>query len=826
MTDVNSLSKTGRSIALERRWIGRLMATTMLVMAGVSAASAQTAQSGLANATTEAPSARLSFAIPRQSLDAALAAYSQATHLQVLVPGELTRGVLSPGVTGSMSAQDGLRHLLAGTGLMPTVVNAQTISVEKIPTDDPSAINLPPVQVTGHEGVGNGGYGRVSGFVAHSSSTATKTNTPLIETPQSVVVITRDQMNSQGNVQDIRGILRYAPGTYISDDNDERIETLLVRGFQPDQYLDGLKLLSGTFSSLKVDPYMLQEADLLEGPSSVLYGEGSPGGLLNMVSKRPTDEPLHDVQIQAGTGNRFEGAFDLSGPLNDSGTLLYRLTGLARTEQPDVNHMTEQRIDISPALTWRPDADTSLTILTNYLHDPKGGFYDLLPYEGTLIPTPTGTISQSLYPGQPDFYNLDREQFSVGYDFEHRFNSIWKVSQNARYIYQNLAYSEVQPISLQANGQTLNTVPYVDNEHDGAFTVDNEAQARFSTGPLAHTLLLGVDYQRQMLDTMSRYSSASQYVIPLDINDPDYNQTVLVPPVSTDNYQQLNQIGAYAQDQIKFGRWSFLMAGREDWASTQTQNYLTGVTTNQFARAFTGHLGLTYLFDNGFAPYVSYSTSFQPTSGTDYSGAAFKPTTGKQEEVGVKYHPPGINALITVAAFNLLEDNVLTTDPDHANYNVQTGQVRSRGLEISGVTSLTSGLSLRASYTHLDSDITSANNGTQGNQLADTPNNMASIWSDYTIQSHRFAGFGFGGGVKYMGTSYAANTNTYKIPDYFIVDTVLHYDLSGLGSDLKGAKLALNAYNLFNNQYVSYCSAVGCRWGVGRSVLVTLDYQW
>jgi iron complex outermembrane receptor protein len=775
------------------------------------------------------PSAAKTFAIDiaAQPLPQAITALSAQTGVQVLYTEALPFQRQAPAVKGNYTAEQALQQMLAGSGLTYRFTGANAVTLEELPAASDGAMALPPLQVEGQAaGDVQSPYGPGVGYVATRSATGTKTDTPLIETPQSVTVITRDQMDAQGTVQNVRGILRYAPGTYISDDNDDRIETLLVRGFQPDQYLDGMRLLSGTFSILKVDPYMLSRAELLEGPSSVLYGQGSPGGLLNMVSKMPTEEAFREVQLQAGTREHFQGAFDVGGPITGDHTLLYRVTGLGRTQEPDVDHIVEQRLDISPAITWRPDNDTTLTLLANYLHDPNSGFYDLLPYQGTLLPMSYGTIPRDLYPGQPSFYRMKRDQYSFGYKFEHNLSDIWTLRQNLRYVHQNLAYNEVQPVSMQADGHTLNTVPYVDNENDGAFTMDSEAQAKFATWSLAHTLLMGVDYAHQTIRTQSRFSSTAPYIIPLNIFAPNYNQSIPIPPLNANRAQTLDQVGIYAQDQLKLDRWSLLLAGREDGATNWTQNFLTNATTNASAHAFTGHVGLTYLFDNGFAPYVSYSTSFQPTSGTDYSGSPFKPTTGEQVEAGVKFQPIGYNSFITLAGFNLTQNNVTTTDPNHLGFSVQTGQVRVRGLELSGVASLAQGLDIRASYTHLASRITQANDGTQGHQLADTPNDMASIWADYTIQQGNFTGLGFGGGVRYTGTSFSANTNVYQIPNYVVVDSVLHYDLANLRPDLAGAKLALNIDNLFDKQYVSYCSPIGCRWGVGRSVTGTVTYRW
>jgi len=777
-------------------------------------------------AAQDQPSAQIvpvlrSFNIPAQPLPDALALFGRQSGMQVSVDAASARGVASPGVTGSMQADQALEHLLAGTGLTFHLTGNNTAMLEKLPPGSTTGtINLPALQIMGQKQTA-GAWDPVDGYVATQGRSATKTDTPILETPQTIHVITKDQLAAQ-QAESVRSALRYAPGVFVSDDADNRLDSFTVRGFNLDQYLDGLKLQSGTWAVPKVEPYMLERLELLEGPSSVLYGQASPGGLLDMVSKRPTADPVHEIELQTGSYDRIQGAFDLGGSIDKDGQFLYRVTGLARSTDTQVDHTKERRFNIAPALTWRPNDDTSLTLLTSYLHDPDGGFWDLLPYQGTLTSNPNGKISSSFYTGDTGFEKFTRTQYQAGYEFSHRFSDTWQVRQNFRYSNLSMDYAAVQGLTLQSDEQTLNRQAYAANEKLNTIDLDNQAQADFTTGILTHKILLGVDYQRLTWDDFTRLGAAPT----LDILDPDYSQNIPRPGVFQDQYETQNQVGVYAQEQLSLGGWRLLLAGREDWASTRLSNHLADTATTQSDMAFTGHVGLSYVFKNGFVPYVSYATSFQPTLGTDFDGNAFKPTTGKQEEVGIKYQPPGINALFTLAAFNLTQDNVSTSDPDHANFSVQTGQVRSRGIEVSAVATPIEGLNLRASYTYLQPKIMKANNNTEGNDLADTPRNLASAWADYTFGEGPAEGFGLGGGIKYGGQMYATNANTQKIPDYVIVDAAVHYDLGAVKKDLAGLKISVNANNLFDKKYVSYCSAIGCRWGLRRSVLATVGYSW
>ncbi|MEP9380647.1 TonB-dependent siderophore receptor [Aquabacter sp. CN5-332] len=792
---------------------GRFLLAALMVSTMVAAGGTLFAPPVLAQA------AQVTFSIPAGPLNQALAAFGRQSGLQVTYLPSVAAGRTSPGFSGTAVPADALARLLQGTGLSHSFPNPTTVAVTapaaRSSADAAGTIALDTIQVE------TSPLGPVNGFVAANSITATKTSTPLIETPQTITVITREQMDAQ-QAQTVRQALRYAPGVYFSDDADFRLVNLMARGFQLDQYQDGLLLSGGTWSMPRVDPYFLERMEVLQGPSSVLFGKGSPAGVLNMVSKRPTSDPIHEIQLQTGSFDRLQAAFDFGGQLDKDGQWLYRITGLARDSGTQVNFLDEQRLEIAPSLTWRPDADTKLTILTSYLDDPKAGFWNLLPIQGTLLPNPYGQIPRDFFVGDPSFEHFSFKQASAGYEFEHRFDNVWTVRQNLRYQNVNVDYQEVQGASLAPNYMTLSRSAYTANEDLGTFAVDTRAEANFATGALQHTLLLGLDYQHKDWDYLMRWGAAPS----LNIWAPNYNQVIPLPPVFQNAYQTASQTGVYVQDQMKFQNWNLVLGGRYDWADSDTFNRLNNVTTLQNDDAFSGRAGLLYLFDNGVAPYVSYSTSFQPVSGLDINSQPFQPSTGEQYEVGIKYQPAGLSSYFTASVFDLTQQNVLTPNPINPNFNVQTGAVNSRGVELSAVGSLADGLSFRASYTYLVPEISSANDGTQGNDLANTPRNMASIWLDYTIKTGTFAGLGLGGGVKYVGDSYTTNANTQVIPAFTLVDAALRYDFGYSTPNLKGLKLAANVSNLFDTEYVSACTLAGCRWGMGRVAYLTLTYDW
>ncbi|WP_244479915.1 TonB-dependent siderophore receptor [Methylobacterium sp. Leaf94] len=779
----------------------------------------------------------LNFAIAEQPLDEALATYGAISGVQLIYDSNASRRLRSKPLSGRYDRMEALRQLLAGTGLVPhfTAKRSATIvgvvAQAEIAGQHDGAVTLDALEVTGDTALGP-----VNGYVARRSATATKTGTSILETPQAINVVGRKEIEDR-QAQNVRQALLYTPGVLTQYGTDLRYDWLYVRGFVPGRYLDGLRLPFGArgYSQPLIETYGLERVELLKGPSSGLYGQNSPGGLLNLVSKRPTAVPLHEIQLQTGSYGRAQAAFDLSGPVDPDGRILYRLTGLARTTGTQLDYLEEDRVFIAPSVTFRPDADTSFTILSQYLHinSPGGGAPQGLPTLGTLYTNPRGRIPTRRFIGEPNYDRFKLDQSFIGYAFEHRFNDVWTVRQNLRFAHVEADTQRVQAIGLAADGRTLSRYAWAFPERSNLFNVDNQAEARFLTGPFAHTLLFGADYLRED----ARYDESNLRIVPsVDIFAPVYAGTVTRPPLGTQITQGRNQTGVYAQDEIRFGGFSLTLSGRQDWANaiTRTRTASTGALAQvkQDDAAFTGRVGLSYLFEGGLAPYVSYATSFQPTSGTNRLGSPFAPTTGDQIEGGIKVQPAGSNLLLTGAVFDLKQQNVLTPDALDFRFNTQAGEARVRGLELEAKASLTDSLDFIASYAAMNSRFTKANPNAAGvsivgNELPFVPRHQASAWLDYTIRTGDWAGLGLGGGVRYIGVSVGDNANLYRTPAVTLVDAALRYDFGYRYPSLKGVDLALNATNLFDRTYVTTCiAATGCFYGNRQTILATLRYRW
>ncbi|WP_417805943.1 TonB-dependent siderophore receptor [Thalassospira lucentensis] len=661
-------------------------------------------------------------------------------------------------------------------------------------------------------------------YVATTSSSATKTATALVETPQAVSVVTQKELEAR-QVQSVGEAIRYNSGV-LGDywgGADLRYDKTLIRGFDAAQYLNGLKLSQGKFAGLgRPEPYGLQRVEVLKGPSSVLYGQNAPGGLVNLVSKKPTAEPIREVNVSLGNFDRRQGSFDVGGALDDNAEFQYRLVGLARESDTQTDYGKNDRHFIAPSWRWAPSDDTSLTFLGSYLREDLGNQVNVLPPIGTLTSASFGKIPTSFYPGEPSFDQFIRASKSIGYEFEHSLKDVWTFRQNLRYDRQDADYRYVSYSGAPVVGTTMARKRTFIDQDLNSIGVDNQAEAEFSAGPIDHDVIVGLDYR--YVDFSYQFGTAS--APSLDIANPVYGSAIEMPRTTKSERTEQHQTGFYLQDQMRMDNWAVTLSGRYDVADSSTVNRLKNTTVDQNDKEFTWRSGLVYLADNGLAPYVSYSTSFEPTAGSDFDGNAFEPTTGQQYEVGVKYQPNEADSFVTVSAYNLTQQNVATSDPDNVGFDVQTGETEVRGVELEGVAVLTDSLSLKASYTYMNGEVTKSNDY-KGNTPAQIPRQIANLWSDYTFQDGPLAGFGLGAGVRYIDKRFGDMANNMELPATTLVDAALHYDFEKLDTDLEGLSLRVNASNLFDKDYVGQCASTKfCQYGARRTVIASLGYKW
>jgi len=798
--------------------------------------------SAQAQSNSAASDARVQrYDIPGGSLGAALNRAAQEGGVNLTYDRADAAGKNTAGLRGDYSFTGALSVLLQGSGLSAVAAGADGYRLVRAPNAVPASTSdaMPARPAAAGAGVATLGAITVTGtnsidpaegqaFVAYRTTGGMKSNASLLESPQSISVITAERIKAQG-AQSVNEALRYTSGVRTESSGAQKMDdNLYVRGFlqgSQDIYQDGLRVVTpGYFGFYAGETYGVDRVEVLKGPSSVLYGQQSPGGLINLVSKRPSAEPIREIELSAGSFERFQGAFDIGGA-NEDKTFMYRLVGVARDADTQVDYVKDNRVYLAPSFTWRPDASTQLTVLTAYQKN-EGSYYAQVPANAVLTRNAFGHIPFSRFLGEPAWENETTERTTIGYEFSHRFNDHIRVEQNFRYTDFDNHRQYLQANGALVNQRLLNRRYTLRDIQGEGVTIDNRIGMDFDTGPFSHKALVGVDY----LWGKSLWSEQGGNAAAIDIFNPVYGSTVNTSVFTSRSVQDIraSQAGLYLQDQVKYGKWLTTAGVRKDWAWRDTKNVSTGSTSSQDDSAFTWRGGLTYLSDSGFAPYVSYSKSFAPVIGSDRLGNPYLPERGKQVEAGIKYQPAGYDSFITASVFDLARQNVQTIDPVNSNFSVQTGEVRVRGVELEGVASLGDGLSLTAAYTYNDAEVTKTNTAAQlGKRPTRVPVHAASLWLNYDFQMAALDGLSVGSGVRYVGETMGDDNNTFKVPGFALVDAAIRYDFGKRFPGARGLTASVNFSNLFDKYYVPACfTANACNYGASRTVIGKVTYRW
>lgn len=660
-------------------------------------------------------------------------------------------------------------------------------------------------------------WGPVDGYVAKRSGTGTKTDTPLQETPASVSVVTADQVKDQG-VTSVQESLRYTPGVMADPYGpDSRGDFSLIRGVDPTVYLDGTRFVNpgAYYNYPKVDPYTLERIEVLRGPASVLYGGSTIGGLVNMVSKRPQADDIHEIGVQYGSFNRKQVQTDHSGKLTADGQFLYRFIGVLRDSDTQTDYVKDDRKLVMPSIMWRPDNDTDWTVNAVYQKDKSGSTTAFLPWSGTLFSNPNGQIPVNRFAGYPDFEQYDTETRSVSSLFEHRFSDAVKVRQNMRYARIDGIYNSAYPNNysnpsnpyLNAAQSTVGRYTYSKISHKDTFNADNNAEIKFSSGPLQHEALLGFDYR------MERDKGEVGYgydATPFDLYSPTYT-SVTAPALSPYATATQRQLGFYAQDQMRLDRWLLTAGIRRDFVTSDIE-----AQERQKDSATTKRFALMYETPFGLNPYVSYSESFNPIFGSGTCATFCKPQEGRQYEAGFKFSQTK-NLVVNGAVFDITERNRTSSDPSNPLVYIQTGKVRIRGAELEVLATVAPDLDLIGAYTYLDTEVLEGDN--VGKHIASVPQQQASLWAKYRFTAFGQRGFSVGGGVRYIGQSWDG-TDTIVTPDYTLFDAMVGYETDHW-------RFQVNGTNLADKIHVTTCLARGdCFYGARRTILASLTYKY
>lgn len=666
-----------------------------------------------------------------------------------------------------------------------------------------------------------------------SASSATKSDTPLIETAQSVSVITRNEMNVRG-VLSLNQAVRYTAGITpdLRGGIGTRYDQFLLRGFSVPTFLDGLKMQDSPtgYAVGQTDTFRLDRVEMLKGPASALYGQSSPGGLAALSSKLPTAQRSYgDVTTTGGMFDLYRVDADVGGYATDNGSVRYRLYGTVNGQHTQLSKTGSRRFSISPSFSFGGDGPTTLTILGNYQYDPESGTYGGVPLEGSLRRASFGYLPRNFYDGDVGVEKFNRKHGSFTYIFSHRFNNDWSFNSRGRYDDIKVDQRSTYDAGYYSSPDTVPRYAYGTNEHVHNLAFDSQFKGHVNTGPLRHTLMFGYDYMWQQAGELYSEGDAPD----LNVLHPNYHMTFPDMVAAARYKADSHQIGAYGQDEIHWGGLVLNGSLRNDWYRSHQIERFSGSDTRQRSSQITWRASGLYHFDFGLAPYISYSTSFQPQSGlvSDNGGKTMRqadPSIGKQLEGGLKYQIPGTPVLLTAAGFHIEQTNVLVS-VGSLPYSVQSGKVHSDGFEFEAHADVYKGLMVTAAVS-----VQKVHDDSTGKPLIQSGKGNASLFAFYTMPSGPMKGFGFGGGMRYTAKAYGGegDNGSVWVPNYALFDGSIRYDLSNLSPSLHGWTASASVRNLFDKHFVSNCMAYAsygqafCYYGERRNAQGSIGFSW
>ncbi|MFC4250425.1 TonB-dependent siderophore receptor [Sinimarinibacterium flocculans] len=694
-----------------------------------------------------------------------------------------------------------------------------TVPVVRERPDDEVPVQLAPLEITGHADA-------LPRYLADRASSATKADTPLVETPQSISVISAERLLDLGALT-LQDALRYTAGVRSDAYGfDSRGDFANIRGTAYVPYRDGLRAQFGYYNNVRPDVYALQSVEVLRGPSSVLYGQGTSGGMVNVTSKRPQPAFAHELRAEFGEYARRQLALDTTGPLTGDGSLLYRLVALMRESDTQVDFVGSDRWFVAPSLSWHPTPWLSWTVLGNFQRDESGSSTAFLPWEGTVLPSRNGRIPTGRFVSEPDYDRYDTQQDAVTSLLRIDLGERWSLHQNLRYVDSGAVYRSLYPNVYVGDPYQLDPIQRrrvlrVTNASDTdarALTADHRLQGQWRWGPVEQTVLVGVDATDVRLREVAGTLSIPQIIQQgrFDLYEPVYGNYI-VPDTARVPDLELRQTGVYIQDQIRFGdRLILLLGARYDDASSESVGNTPPVENSETSL----RAGLLYRFDAGWAPYVSYSESFEPVADFDADGNPFKPVRGEQIEAGVKFESADGGALFTLAAFDIEETNRLAPGDTPAEQK-QLGIAEIRGFEFEAMTRWFDALDLLLSYTYLDGhsdEGPNADEATRIQNIAALPRHSATAWLRWRFALFGLPGFSIGGGARYTATL-PSEGGTVEVPAVTLFDAMAAWESEHW-------RIAVNGTNLEDESVLSICLERGdCFYGSRRNVVGSVAYR-
>lgn len=802
------------------------------------------------------PSAATTFAIAPQTLSSALLQFSETTRIELLFDAAVTEHLMTQGLSGDYATEEALRILLHDTGLTHRMTSAGVMTIEKLPptpnvqgrpsestTQDqplrasaaPRKVKVPEIVVKDLREIDDD----TKSYVAEEAMTATRTDTPIRDVPQSIQVITRKVIEEQRTFR-LQNTLENISGINATDSAASLYDNLIIRGFvatDRSYFRNGLLDPFAQFSAS--DTYNIRRLEVLKGPAAVLYGQGDPGGIINIVTNKPLPNAAYSANVTLGNFRFYRSELDATGPLNAGKTVLYRLNVAGQKADSFIDYANRNLAAIAPSVTWLMSSRTTLTVDADYLrrwsNDPYG-----LPAEGTILPNVNGPLPRNRSVTLGRFSTFNRTSYRVGYDLTHQFNNNWSIRNAFRHtiVEDDADNLYAGGLSLDPDQRTLIRFqvlqPGVARRHANSMITNLVGHLRVLN--MDHTLLTGVELRQEKTD---QFIFTSALAPSLDLFAPDYS----LPPAPftgdrVNSKADNKSAGFYIQDQVTIlPNLKFLGGVRFDYVHQYTHTVGTASNTSD-NHAVSPRLGLVYQPAEALSLYTSWTKGFQPSSASSFNpnGELFKPERSTQYEVGMKAFLLDNRLSATLAWFHLTRENLLTPSPNPAlalqGFSVQTGEQRSQGIEFDVAAQLTTGWNVIAGYAYTDAEVTKDNDPTLvTKRLANVPYNKLTLWSTYYVREGALKGFGLGGGIfAYDNRNASIFGNQTEIPGYVRADAAVYYNHTLRPGNWWGGKtvrVAVNMRNLLDQRYVAtaYNGSSQFFFGEPRTVLATVGVQ-
>jgi iron complex outermembrane recepter protein len=644
--------------------------------------------------------------------------------------------------------------------------------------------------------------GEQDGYRVPNASVGTRTDTPIRDIPASIQVIPRQVLEDQ-RVNQVREAVTNVSGVTPGGQGSQTGAggSFIIRGFQTDRdnlFVNGFRRYN--FLNRELEVANIEQIEILKGPASVLYGQGEPGGILNITTKQPLSTPFYGLEATIGNFDFYRTTIDFSGSLNADKTIRYRLNGAYQNSGSFIDFVDTEQVFVAPVISFDIGENTTLTLEGEYLNTSQVS-YQGLPASGSVLANPFGRVPRSRYVNDPDL-KLERDFVAIGYRLQHKFSENWAIRNGFRAELDNFTENFSFITGLQPNNRTVNRSARFDERSVNNYFLQTDVIGKIQTGSIKQDLLFGVEFA--WLNDDSQLLNPSPALPPIDLFNPNYSRPSIRPSTPLrDVTEHQNLIGIDAQDLISIadnlkillgGRFDFAKASLDDRPSTVSPN---PVSRDQESTAFSPRVGIVYQPIPPVSLYASYSQSFQPSraNSVNADSSPFKPTTGEAFEVGVKTEFLDGRLAATLAAYQITKQNIVVSDPNRVGFSLQVGEQRSRGIEFDIAGEILPGWKIIGSYTYIDAEITEDTRPAfKGNTPNNVPRNSASLWTTYEFQTGGLRGFGFGGGVTFVGDRQGDLGNTFTLPSYVRTDAAVFYRRDNW-------RIGLNIKNLFDTYY-------------------------